>query len=107
MIGESLQLVDIGMENAINKTNTRRLIRVRVWELDVDLPNSTLERSYQQSAYESTGTYSRQYRLSVGPLKRTKNSCLYGRLERFEMESVAKEGLTLGVVSMAAFVERH
>lgn len=44
------QLIDIGVEDAVDESDAGRLVRVGVGELDVDFPNATLERSCQVSA---------------------------------------------------------
>ena len=38
------QLVDIGMEYPVHEADTRALVGVLVWQLDVDLPQSADER---------------------------------------------------------------
>ena len=40
-----LQLINIGVENLVHETDTRRLEWVLVGKFYVDLPNSTRERS--------------------------------------------------------------
>jgi hypothetical protein len=42
------QLINIGMENTVHETDTRRLVRVTVRQLDVDLPNAALKGSYRE-----------------------------------------------------------
>jgi len=71
-VGFHLQLVDVGVEDAINKANTRRLIGVLVGKLDVNLPGAALERSCpgrQLSCFCPTRAIANA--LSAGPLKRT------------------------------------
>jgi hypothetical protein len=36
------------MENTVHETDTRRLVRVTVRQLDVDLPNAALKGSYRE-----------------------------------------------------------
>lgn len=38
-----LQLVDVGMEDAVREADAGRLVRVGIRELDVDLPQTTFE----------------------------------------------------------------
>lgn len=39
----SVQLIYVGMEDAIHEADAGRLVRVLVWELDVDLPEAAGE----------------------------------------------------------------
>jgi len=48
------QLIDIGVENAVNEADAWRLIWVLVWELDVNFPISSLERSYCPRQYPNS-----------------------------------------------------
>lgn len=42
---QHLQFIDIRMKDLVHEPNTRRLERVLIWKLDVDLPYATGERS--------------------------------------------------------------
>lgn len=42
---EYAQLVDVGMEDAVDETNARRLVGIIVGELDVDFPVAAFEGS--------------------------------------------------------------
>lgn len=37
------QLVDIGVEDAVDEADTRTLIRVRIWQFNVHLPDSAFK----------------------------------------------------------------
>ena len=43
----TVQLVDIGMEDTVDETNTGALVWVLIREFDVNLPETALKRSYQ------------------------------------------------------------
>jgi hypothetical protein len=43
VIGCVLQLVDVGVEDAVHKPNARALVRVLIRQLNVDLPETALE----------------------------------------------------------------
>jgi hypothetical protein len=40
------QFIDVWMEDAIHKSNTRALIWILIWQLDVDLPQTANKRSW-------------------------------------------------------------
>jgi hypothetical protein len=44
-----IQFVNVGVEDSVDKANAWRLVRVRVGELDMDLPGSTFEWSFGRS----------------------------------------------------------
>lgn len=68
----NLQLVDIRVENAIREADARRLVRVLVRQLDVDLPHSALERCYSSMSALLKAIYCLFINvLSVGPLNLT------------------------------------
>ena len=41
--GRAIQFIDVGMEDAVNKSDAGTLVGVLVGELDVDLPEATFE----------------------------------------------------------------
>jgi hypothetical protein len=45
-----VQLVDVGMEDAVHKSNARGFVRILVRDLDMDLPNTAGEGSFAKSA---------------------------------------------------------
>lgn len=66
------QLVNVGVEYTVHEANARRLIRVLVRELDMDLPYATFERCYRYTV--NTDPYSAvcyDDSLSDGPLNLT------------------------------------
>ena len=66
------QLVDVWMEDAIDKANGRRLVGVLVWYLDVNLPIAAVERCCLNSHQRMSVTLLKcGDALSVGPLNRT------------------------------------
>ena len=42
--GESVQLIDVGVEDAVHEADAGAFVGVLVWELDVDFPESAGER---------------------------------------------------------------
>lgn len=57
LVGASdLQLINVGMEDAIDKSDAGALIRILIREFDVDFPVSTSERRCARLAQESRGT---------------------------------------------------
>ena len=79
-----LQFIDIGVEDAIHEADTRRLVRVLVGQLDVDLPNAAFERGCifsdrqvsNRRRFTGRGRSSGEGtvgddKLSAGPLNRT------------------------------------
>ena len=44
--GRAVQFIDVGMEDAVNKSDAGTLVGVLVRELDVDLPEATFEWRY-------------------------------------------------------------
>ena len=66
-----VQFVDVWVENAIDKTNTRTLIWVLVWDFDVYFPVATCEWSFGFRQYFAPNFLGRLYRLSIGPLNLT------------------------------------
>lgn len=41
-----VQFVNVGMEDLVHESDAGRLERVLIWELNVDLPDATSERSW-------------------------------------------------------------
>jgi hypothetical protein len=39
----ALQLIDVGVEYPVHETNARALVRILVWEFDVDFPEAAGE----------------------------------------------------------------
>jgi hypothetical protein len=44
----NVQLVDVGMENAVHEADARTLVRILIGQLDVDLPKTTSEGCYDR-----------------------------------------------------------
>ena len=42
--GHNVQLIDVGVEYPVDEANAGTLVRVLVWQFDVDLPETALER---------------------------------------------------------------
>lgn len=45
--GLDIQLIDVGVEYPVDEADARALVRILVWQLDMDLPKTTFERGYR------------------------------------------------------------
>jgi hypothetical protein len=43
VLGSNVQLIDVWVENAVHEAYARTLVRILIWQLDVDLPESASE----------------------------------------------------------------
>lgn len=73
--GKALQLVDVGVEDAVREAYTGRLVGVGVGELDVDFPEAAFEGCYGLSA-----SVSRSVRLSEGGSREVIRGSLVARV---------------------------
>jgi hypothetical protein len=70
---QSLQFINVRVEDLVHKPDAGRLVRVLVWKLDVDLPYAASERCYQSRIMMSVAPQVikqeslRSDALSVGP----------------------------------------
>ena len=51
----SIQFVDVGVEYPVHKADARTLVRILIRELDMDFPETALERSCSSSAIAGGG----------------------------------------------------
>ena len=45
---QNVQLVDIGMKDTVDKADAGTLIRILIWKLNMDLPQTAGEGSFEQ-----------------------------------------------------------
>lgn len=68
---KTIQLINIGVEDAVDEADAGGFVGVLIGEFDVDFPAAALERCYSIISLHILCILSGCYALSSGPLNRT------------------------------------